>query len=106
MCLMIELLKEENCTKNKNLTSIRFLQNDMEIVKRIMFEQSGASEERGSAEGSRDKAVLTLQLHETEKEMVRLKSQVRRLEIELEREREKYTPLAPSESASDREKVS
>ena len=70
-----------------------------------IFKQSGASDERGSAEGSRDKAVLTLQLHESEKEMVRLKSQVRRLEIELEREREKYTPLPVHESTSDREKV-
>ena len=70
-----------------------------------IFKQSGTSDERGSAEGSRDKAVLTLQLHESEKEMVRLKSQVRRLEIELEREREKYTPLPVHESTSDREKV-
>ena len=70
-----------------------------------MFKQSGASDERVSAESSRDKAVLTLQLHEAEKEMVRLKSQVRRLEIELEREREKYTPLPVHESTSDREKV-
>ncbi len=76
------------------------------------MQEGGASQtDRGDPhrereELEREKAALTLQLHNTEKEVVRLKGDLRRQEIQLERERERSLLPSGEVSSSDREKVS
>ena len=56
---------------------------------------------------SQERAALSLQLHEAQAEAGRVKNELRRTEIQLEREREKYFPPANEvQVASDRDKVS
>ena len=57
------------------------------------------------AEWSRERANLTLQIHDAEKELVRVKEDLRRVEIQLEREREKYLVPSGNTAPSDKEKV-
>ena len=55
---------------------------------------------------SQDRGELTLQLHSAEKEANRVKNELRKVEIQLEREREKYFTPAPAAGSIDKEKVS
>ncbi len=76
------------------------------------MQEGGASQtdrgdpHRDREELEREKAELNLQLHNTEKEVVRLKGDLRRQEIQLERERERSLLPSGDVSSSDREKVS
>ena len=58
------------------------------------------------AQWSRERSALVLERSAAEKELAQLKNDLRKTEIELEREREKYfTPSSDIPASPDREKV-
>ena len=94
-CYAISFFNIENTSKGIARMNISLFQA-RELSERLSSER---------AAWAREQAALTMQLHAAEKEALRLKNEQRHLEIQLEREREKYFQTPGASVPADKEKV-